>query len=375
MTEARNYDHLRGDPDDGFKLFDPVARQKFNEQPEEKKTKSLAAKTFILYPFEMYYNQAKTFEQKEEDSLELIKNHLKAFKCFTATSMGMDSVVLTDLVIRAAKMLKIEMPEFWLNDTLNTFKEEKQYWKDMTKFFGIEKQFKIFKPPFDKKGNRYTVWSIAKMVGHLPSFRGLQKRNKSLSSRIAQRGNTPECCNILKKKSFKIFLKSLKKEERFTCHFIGTRAEESASRKMALLQRCRSYLIKSLFPYPIRAVTPLAYWMKADIYEYYARYHIPKNPAYQAHNMERMGCASCPAFIGWEIHLAKDPTSEGFGMLKLNMEILGKTEPGRLAISIKVLEGYLKLPESKSELNEKNRLRLIKLLKGFTHKLTLEDFT
>ena len=69
MEEKYRWAHLKGDPDDPLKKFDKEARKKFHEQPMEKKTKSLSAKTFILYPFELYYNQGKSFEEKEQDSL------------------------------------------------------------------------------------------------------------------------------------------------------------------------------------------------------------------------------------------------------------------------------------------------------------------
>jgi hypothetical protein len=67
-----------------------------------------------------------------------------------------------------------------------------------------------------------------------------------------------------------------------------------------------------------------------------------------------MGCASCPAHKFWATRLAKDPTNEGFGMLKQNFKILKETEAngtekqGRLQESVDELKRYLKKPESKS---------------------------
>jgi len=63
--------------DDNMRLFDPVAREEFHKQSEEKKTKSLNAKTFILYPFELFYNQKKTFEEKEKELTDKIFDFLK----------------------------------------------------------------------------------------------------------------------------------------------------------------------------------------------------------------------------------------------------------------------------------------------------------
>jgi len=387
MSDENKWSHLKSDPNDGFKVFDKKAREKFHELPTEKKAKSLAAKTFILFPFELKYNQDKSFEEKEQETLDMIVNHLKTHKrAYVATSFGMDSVVMMDLVIRGAKIANVPIPDMWLNDTLNTFKEEKAYWKEMIEYFGIEKQFKIFTPPKDEDGKQITVWTIAKKYGHLPSFRTIRrdrKTNKILTKEDigGSGGGTPECCDILKKKSLKKHLKELPKDERYDLVFIGTRAEESHMRAMSILQRCRTYINKTKFPYPIRTVTPLGYWRMTDTYEYYARYNIPKNPAYTAHNMDRMGCASCPAHKNWEIRLAKDPTTEGFGMLKMNLKILRDTEQagterkGRLNESIITLEKYIMNKKSQTEMPEQNRTKLIAILKEFKNYSTLEDFT
>ena len=188
--------------------------------------------------------------------------------------------------MRAAKNVGVEYPDMFLNDTLNTFKEEKQYWADMIKLWGIADKVKILKPPTDERGNMMTVWSIAKKVGHLPSFRSTRKSSKDHTS--GSKGNTPECCDILKKSTMKKYLKSLPKEERYDLQFVGTRAQESHMRAIAVMQRCRTSILKTFVNYPMRAVTPLSFWTMEDTQEYYKRYDIPKNPAYKAHEMERM---------------------------------------------------------------------------------------
>ncbi len=339
--------------------------------PKKRQLPMKKPKSFVLFPFEMHEKMRETFEEKESESLELIKNHLKHFKkCFVASSHGKDSLVMVHLIWRACQELKIPMVDVWLNHTLNVYKEEKEFWKKFNTWLGIEDNFKIFYPPKDKKGNRYTVWSIAKSAGHLPNFRSTAKAKLSY-----KKTNTPECCDILKKKSINEYLKNLPKDERYDCSFIGTRAEESQMRSLGVLQRCRSYLIKTRKPYPIQAVTPLSFWKKADIYEYFARYKLPINPTYAVHNLERMGCASCPAHKNWEIRLASDPTSEGFGMLNQNLKILKSTEPERLEKSINTLKDFLKSKDSKI-LTEAMRLRLINTIQSFDSNFTtLGDFT
>lgn len=382
----KKWEHLRGDPNDKFKVIDQEIRKKFNDLPLEQKEKSLKAKTFLIYPFEMFEQQKKPFQIKEQETIEFIENHLKAFKKpYVATSFGSDSIVLMHLVMRASKNLGLEYPDMFLNDTLNTFKEEKQYWADITKEWGIIDKVKLFKPPTDEKGNMYTVWSIAKKYGHLPHFRSMGRGKKFKEMKIkdkgkfGQGGSTPECCDILKKATLKKYLKSLPEDERYDLQFIGTRAEESRMRAIALLQKCRSYLHKTFVNYPMRAVTPLSYWTKEDIDKYYQVYNIPKNPAYKAHDMERMGCASCPAHKEWEIRLAKDPTNEGFGMLKMNLKLMkqfidnGTENPQRLVDSIDTLEKFLGKSESKSLL-EHQRQRIIDLIKEYKTKINLDDF-
>ena len=377
MTEKPyKWAHLSGDPNDGFTKIDPSIREKFNKLPAEIKAKSLSAKTFILYPFEMFEQQSKPFEQKDEETIQFIEEHLKAFnKPYIATSFGKDSIVLMHLVMRACDNLGIEYPDMILNDTLNTFKEEKQYWADITKEWGIINKVKLFKPPVDKEGKQQTVWTIAAKVGHLPSFRGMRKRKKNGKMQTGKEvggsgGKTPECCDILKKKTMKKMLNSLPENERYNLSFVGTRAQESRSRANTVLQRCRTSVLKTFVKYHIRTCTPLSFWTIEDTTKYYEVYNIPMNPAYKAHDMERMGCASCPAHKFWATRLAKDPTNEGFGMLKMNLGILKKTETagtekvGRLEESINELKRFLTKPEC--TLNDTQRERIEKLIAEFS---------
>lgn len=356
--------------DSNLRLFDTEARNAFDSQPEELKIKSQKAKTFILFPFEAEYKIRQPFEVKEEESLFLIQEHLKIHKkCYVASSHGKDSIVLVHLIYRACQNLGIPMIEVWLNNTLNIYKEEPAYWDLFNKWLEIEDKFRIFLPPKDEKGNRYTVWSIAKKVGHLPHFRAATDTKKKWDIR-----KTPECCDILKKASIKAFLKSLPKEDRFDCHFVGTRAEESRIRRLGVLQRCRSYIMKTRSAYPIRTVTPMSFWStntwkahqghyekknnkkvfvpnpreikpENDIDRYFEKHGIPKNPVYLAHDLKRMGCASCPAFKNWELKLAQDPTEEGLGMLKQNLRIMKTTEKERYDAVIKNLRKHKLVPK------------------------------
>ncbi len=317
--------------------------------PKKRRIPEKKPKTFVLYPFELWEKMKGTFEEKESESLELIKNNLKAFKKpFIASSHGKDSVVMIHLVKRAAEEVGVPMPEVWLNHTLNVYKEEKPYWDEINKFLGIEDKFRIFYPP-----DNQTVWSIAKKVGHLPNFRSTSRGE---SGRHWKETNIPECCDILKKKSVNTFLKSIAEKERYDLNFVGTRAQESQMRSLGVLQRCRSYLQKTRRPYPIHVITPLSFWKAVDIMEYFHRYNIPKNPTYDIHNLERMGCASCPAHKFWEERLARYLTDEGCGMSKMNLRIVAETDPLRLDGSLEALD---KAVRSSKNLHDAHRTRVL----------------
>ena len=86
--------------DDGLRQF-PKDRQIPDKRP----------KTFILFPFEMHAKMRESFDQKEAESFELIKNHLKIFKkCHVMSSHGSDSIVLVDLIRRAGPRAAMNAP-------------------------------------------------------------------------------------------------------------------------------------------------------------------------------------------------------------------------------------------------------------------------
>jgi len=316
--------------------------------PKTRQIPEKKPKTFILFAKELVLKQHEPFEVKERESMHLIRLHLQKFKKpYVATSRGKDSLVMEHLVIRVCKELGIPKPEFWLNNTLNIYPEETAYWIKMNKFLGIEDKFKVFTPPKLPNGKQATVWSIADMVGHLPNFRRTARQKLSY-----KKTNVPECCDILKHKSINSYLKEKAFQEKFDLNFVGTRASESQMRSLGVLQRCRSYVKHFRIPYPIQILTPLSFWTSIfdyqalakgyhdDIWHYFEKYDIPINPAYEAHNIVRMGCASCPAYKGWEIDQARDPTEHRMGQLRQNLIILKKTEPERFEEAIQNLFNY-----------------------------------
>ena len=273
----------------------------------------------------------KPYEQKLEETKEMIRIHLDNFKRpQVATSWGKDSTVMSalicDICINERKMnpRTFNFPTFTLAHTRNTYKEEPEYWEYIRLKLGIPSvKFMIFYPE-DNEGKPKTVWSIAKDVGHLPSFRRTDHHEINWKYR-----HEPECCYQLKRESVNRFLKKQSRKKRWDLVFVGTRAEESRTRRFSLMMNCRTYSSRYHRPYVSRTCTPLSFWTDSDIERYLKDNDIDKCPVYKIHNQDRMGCASCPAHIGWEKRLAEDPTETGVGMLKKNMRILRVTQPNR----------------------------------------------
>ena len=66
MEKDYKYAYLRGDPDDPLKKFDKKAREEFNKLSLEKKAKSLASKTFILYPLNYIITRTNLSKKKNK---------------------------------------------------------------------------------------------------------------------------------------------------------------------------------------------------------------------------------------------------------------------------------------------------------------------
>lgn len=289
------------------------------------------------------------FWMKEDEALHIIMGHLENFqRPHIATSWGKDSTVMAHLVIRACKELGIEpesekFPIFAIADTRNTYKEEKPYWDEIIDFLGIpKKKHLIFVP----KGNT-TVWTVAKKHGHLPMQR---KSTKQLGFHAPFKFRaTPECCDELKKEGLNDWIKSMPDEYRFDLSMHGSRASENQNRRLNVLLHCRTYDTSSARHYKIRTVIPIAFLTQADdpqaksrgwnddIGQYFEKYKIPLNPAYEAHDLTRLGCQSCTAFKTWTKNQIKDPTGDSQKLLLLNLRVMRVTQPNRFVNECAIL--------------------------------------
>jgi 3'-phosphoadenosine 5'-phosphosulfate sulfotransferase (PAPS reductase)/FAD synthetase len=289
-----------------------------------------------IEPYEVKLEMEKPYEEKLKETYSIIREHLKAFKRpQVATSWGKDSVVMSaivmDICLNEFKMnpRTRDFPVFTLAHTNNIFPEEPAYWERIRLQLGIPStKFLVVKPKYED-GRDKTVWSIAKEVGHLPSFRNVD--NKDIPYKFR---NEPECCYQLKRQSVNKYLKKQKKYQRHELVLVGIRAEESRARKFSVMMHCRTFSTRHKRPYVSRTLTPLAFWTAKDIDRFFEERGLEKCPVYKIHNQTRMGCASCPAHVNWEKRLAEDPTETGIGMLKMNLQILRVTQPNRFWNSI-----------------------------------------
>lgn len=287
--------------------------------------------TKMIDEWELKYEIDKPYEQKLEETKEMIRVHLDNFKRpQVAFSGGKDSTVLasliTDICLNEKKMnpRTYHFPTFTLSHTRNIFPEEEKYWERIRLQLGIPKvKFLIFKAEKDD-GTPETVWTVAKDVGHLPSFRIIGRKDIPYQFK-----HEPECCYRLKRKTTNRFLKKQSRKKRFDLVFVGIRAEESLARRTGVKMNCRTFDSRYHRPYISRTCWPLAFWTNEDIERYIKETGIEKCPSYKIHNIERMGCASCPAHKYWEKGLAEDPTGHGRGMLIMNLQILRVTQPNR----------------------------------------------
>ncbi len=283
--------------------------------------------------WELKLELEKPYEQKLKETKEMVRVHLDNFKRpQVATSWGKDSTVMSSIITEECKNINprtFHYPTFTLAHTRNIFKEEEAYWERIRLQLGIPSvKFKVFLAEKDD-GSPETVWTVAKDVGYLPSFRRIA--GDEISWEFKQE---PQCCYRLKRKTINRFLKAQSRSKRFDLIFVGLRAVESSVRRTAIKMNCRTFSSRFHRPYVSRTCWPIAFWTDDDIAQYFDDYKLEKCPSYQIHNQTRLGCASCPAHVDWEKRLANDPSGTGEGMLILNLQILRVTQPNRFWNSI-----------------------------------------
>jgi len=209
--------------------------------------------------------QTKPFMEKVIEARRLIKLWIKNMgkKCAVACSFGKDSMIVLDMARQIDPNIHVIF-----NNTGIEFKETLEL-RDR-----IVREWKI---NLHEVRPEITFMEVIKRYG-LPAC----TRHKN---------GTPKCCYYLKERPAKRAYKELG----ITLVFTGITVEESWVRRLSI---CKRGLNKYSKRWGVTMVHPIAFFTVKDVWRYHDEYGLPINKAYR--HDERIGCAVCPAFKGWQ---------------------------------------------------------------------------
>lgn len=153
-----------------------------------------------------------------------------------------------------------------------------KYVTEILTFLGFIDQLIITKP---EEG--HTFWECADKFG-LP-------RSKTAKGN----GHGGNCCQWLKERPMKAVIES----EGIDCLFTGVTAVENRNRMLTAKHYGACYYSKT---WGTQRVHPILWWTEREVIDFIATYQIPLNPMYSK-GCDRIGCAPCTAFKGWEAQL------------------------------------------------------------------------
>ena len=120
---------------------------------------------------------------------------------------------------------------------------------------------------------------------------------------------TPRCCYYMKEKPLMNKIHELGLKATMT----GLTWDESYNRKWLIVRRGDWFFVKKRRYWMVH---PVAYWNSFEIWMYIEDNSIPVNPMYD--KIERIGCKTCTAFLGWEKQMARvNPNLYRFIMRKM----------------------------------------------------------
>lgn len=323
-------------------------------------------KGFMIDPSSFYDALKEPYDLKIYECKLKIEGHLKNYlytdeqgitrsACFISSSYGKDSLVMTILTKQVCNSLNIPMIPVFLNNTLNLYPEEILYWKKINKRYNLQDCFKMFLPPKDENGKQITVWTIREKNKHMENFRNKVNIIYNPKTKRMIKKRSPDCCEILKRESVNNFLMTngttylIDDGLKYQCSFDGRKASENNNRSRNILQRGCTYVTNFERPRPIRTFIPLAYLTDEDRDKFLIDNFVPICPAYEIHELDRMGCRNCVAYKKWIVNLAKEPTGLGAKDLQMNLEFMQKYEPER--VKTELLYSLKYLIKSKIKIN------------------------
>jgi len=223
------------------------------------------------------------FSEKLEYTENLIKESLEKYKkpC-VACSFGKDST----LVLYLIRQYNPDIPVLF-NNTGVEYPETLQFRDFLVKEWDLN--FHETNPAM-KNRKRMTFWRCVKEYG-LPRIKWARGR----------RGiKEPRCCYYLKERPAFLFYR----EHDINTMFSGLSYDESYGRRWLFIWYGDLYKVKTNGKMKgITKIHPLAYWDTKEVWQFIKDHNIPVNKIYE--KVDRCGCMTCTAFLGWEKQLRK----------------------------------------------------------------------
>jgi len=210
------------------------------------------------------------FEEKLEESQKLVACKLQEGLPCVACSFGKDSIVTLHLV----RQYHPKVPVIF-NNTRIQWPETYKFKEHMKKQWNL----KVIETQPIK-----TFWEVGKEYGLPDGSKWKKQKGKDNSM--------DKCCWYLKH----LPMRRLMKSYGFSHAFSGVSAVESRQRMLTACQYGSSYYAKRD---GYTKIHPLAYWTQDEVWQYIKDENLPINPAYEKHDLIRLGCMFCTAYKNW----------------------------------------------------------------------------
>ncbi|MDA1509619.1 phosphoadenosine phosphosulfate reductase family protein [Bacillus cereus group sp. TH36-2LC] len=221
--------------------------------------------------YELNKKERQSVEVKERHAIDLLKMALKDKKNpVVSCSFGVDSIVTLYLCRKAMVELgrnPSDLVVFW-SDTLNEFPEVRLFAKNLEKEWNLDlriaKPKKVLKKIIEENGGVDSSYFTAR--------KGARGEGRPLSEK---------CCDTLKHKPYKTFLKS----GGFDLQINGIRADESNQRFLSSLRDSEYYYASR--EWKILIARPILWWDDLDIWGYVEKENIPFNDLYKKNMIKK----------------------------------------------------------------------------------------
>ena len=264
----------------------------------EEASKNISYEYFEQYADKFVQANRSRYEFIVREAVDYIKNSTKDYTAkdmFVSFSVGKDSTVTSDIVMRALSEPKIL---HIFGDTTLEFPETMRY---VDRFKKEHPQT----PVLSSRNKDKDFEELCKLVG--PPSRVMRW-----------------CCTIFKTGAIQRKIKTLFRNKNKIITFYGIRRSESASRSKYERETEGSKITKQI------TISPIIDWMDFDVWLYMLTTKIDFNYAYRL-GYARVGCWCCPNNSGWSEFLSKihmPQQSERFRQMLIDFaKQIGKPDP------------------------------------------------